>query len=416
MAKLNYKQRILNLIELDRTDSQIRNDIYKEYNIVVKLSDIQSKRKPAFKKQISAPIFKNSQANINIIKSILTEYVNVPLTKKDIGYKIYQKYDVNIGKIEIKNILWNDLRNEIKFDASNSTYQLKYISNDDEVKIEPTSMLDFLKNKISTIQRELYGKIEIVYLKPFVDEYLYDIENDIDDFDINDENHKGLLINLVDKNYSILKKYHTIIQNISDLISYKSELIDSLEGIIKTTDLDQFISIFKQIFEEDEEVIMINDKKLFNQTKDELEFLFEINELYLKKINSICYVNQNNYKQNQVNEILFDKDDFKKNDNNFNSTKISLEENFEILIDNVNFKVKYININKRSLFTFEYINCEYEIKINNNHQIFNKKYNKELIVKIILSLISAKSEFSSLESEELTYKFLIKLDSILQII
>jgi hypothetical protein len=280
MAKLNYKQRILNLIELDRTDSQIRNDIYKEYNIVVKLSDIQSKRKPAFKKQISAPIFKNSQANINIIKSILTEYVNVPLTKKDIGYKIYQKYDVNIGKIEIKNILWNDLRNEIKFDASNSTYQLKYISNDDEVKIEPTSMLDFLKNKISTIQRELYGKIEIVYLKPFVDEYLYDIENDIDNFDINDENHKGLLINLVDKNYSILKKYHTIIQNISDLISYKSELIDSLEGIIKTSELEQFTSIFKQIFEEDEEVIMINDKKLFNQTKDELEFLYESYERY----------------------------------------------------------------------------------------------------------------------------------------
>lgn len=125
MAKVSHKQRIIDLIELNKSDVEIKKTIYNEYNIVVKLSDIEAKRNTNYIIEFKENINQEIDDKIKLVKEILNDNYYNPLTKKEIVNKINSKYQVYLTQIEIKEILWTRLRNEIVYDKDEWTYRLK---------------------------------------------------------------------------------------------------------------------------------------------------------------------------------------------------------------------------------------------------------------------------------------------------
>ena len=277
MAKVSYKQRIISLIELNKTNAEIKKIIYEEYNIVVQLSDIELKRNSNYIVRFNEIEKTGKETTEKLIKNILIENLNYPLTKKEIIYKIFKKYKLNISRDEVKYILWGKLKNEIIYDKNDWTYSLKNkINNDFEDTVKQT-LIEYLKNNISEIIKELFGKIQFSQTVTFSEEFLYNEVNDIHDFDIQDKLCYDKLQKTVLENFSLLKKSYTIIQNITSLVFYKNDII---ENDINESDLYNFLNIFNELFDLDGENIKIKNKFLFNQTKDELEFLYEAYEKY----------------------------------------------------------------------------------------------------------------------------------------
>lgn len=134
MAKVSYKQRIIDLIELNKSDVEIKKTIYNEYNIVIKLSDIEAKRNTNYIIEFKENKNQEIDDKIILVKTILNDNYYNPLTKKEIVNKIYAKHHVFLTQIEIKEILWTRLRNEIVYDKDEWTYRLK--NKIDEINIQ----------------------------------------------------------------------------------------------------------------------------------------------------------------------------------------------------------------------------------------------------------------------------------------
>ena len=397
MAKVSHKQRIIDLIELNKSNVEIKKIIYNEYNIVVKLSDIEAKRNTNYIIEYKENKDQEIDSKLILVKEILNDYYYNPLTKKEIINKINSKYNVYLTQIEVKEILWSKLRNEIVYDKNEWTYRLKNKIKNEIDEIENPTLNQYLKNNISDIIKELYGKIQFSLTVNFSEEFLYNEVNDIHDFDFHNELCFEKLQKIVLQNYNLLKKMYNIIQNIPSIVSLKNEIIEN-DDDINETDLNYFTNTFNSLFEVDEEKIRIKNNFFFNQTKDELEFLFEAYEKYHKEI----------VLENELHTNYSDKVPPTKNTND-----ISFKNGDFFMIDNIKFTVLFINIPGRPLFSFRYVNCEYEIKINKSHKIFFEENKNELFIKVIISLIASKSEYSSLESNNLIYKFIDKLDLIL---
>jgi hypothetical protein len=279
MAKVSYKQRIISLIELNKTNAEIKKIIYEEYNIVVQLSDIELKRNSNYIVRFNEIEKTGKETTEKLIKNILIENLNYPLTKKEIIYKILKNYKLNISRDEVKDILWGKLKNEIIYDRNDWTYRLKNKIKNEINEIENPTLNQYLKNNISDIIKELYGKIQFSLTVNFSEEFLYNEVNDIHDFDFHNELCFEKLQKKVLKNYNLLKKMYNIIQNIPSIVSLKNEIIENDEDI-NETDLNYFTNTFNSLFEVDEEKIRIKNNFFFNQTKDELEFLYEAYQSY----------------------------------------------------------------------------------------------------------------------------------------
>lgn len=281
MAKVSYKQRIISLIELNKTNTEIKNTIYKEYNIVVQLSDIESKRNSTYIPRLNQVKEAGNESAEKIIKDILNENFNYPLTKKEIIFKINKKYTINISRDELKYLLWGKLKNEIIYDRNDWTYRLKNKLNEEIEDVENTTLIEYLKNNISDIIKQLFGKIQFCQTITFSEKFLYNEANEIYDFDINDKLCFENLQKNVVENLSLLKKTNTIIQNITGIVFYENDI---KEDDINESDLNNFFNIFHELFDLDGENIKIKNKILFNQTKDELEFLYEAYDCYFNKL------------------------------------------------------------------------------------------------------------------------------------
>jgi hypothetical protein len=279
MAKVSYKQRMISLIELNKSDAEIKNTIYKEYDIVVKLSDIEAKRNTNYILEFKENKKQEIDSKVILVKEILNDNYYNPLTKKEIVNKIYANHDVYLTPIEIKEILWTKLRNEIIYDKYEWTYRLKNKINNEFEEIENPTLIQYLKNNISEIIKELFGKIQFSQTVNFSEEFLYNGVNDILEFDIHNELSFEKLQKIVLENYNLLGKVFNIIQNINSVINYRNDIIENGNDIIES-DLNNFIDKFQTLFEVDEDIVMIKNKFLFNQTKDELEFLYEAYDKY----------------------------------------------------------------------------------------------------------------------------------------
>lgn len=279
MAKVSHKQRIIDLIELNKSDVEIKKTIYNEYNIVVKSSDIEAKRNTNY--ILDFKVIKNQDIDnkIKLVKEILNDNYLNPLTKKELVNEIREKHHINLNPIEIKEILWSKLRNEIIYDKDEWTYQLKNQIKSEFEEIENLTLIQYLKFNISEIIKELYGKIQFYQTVNFSEEFLYNEDKDIIEFDINNKLFYKKLEAVVLENYNLLKKMFKIIQNIPSIVSIKNEIIGN-DDDINENDINTFTNIFNSLFEVDEEKIRIKNNFLFNQTKDELEFLFEAYEKY----------------------------------------------------------------------------------------------------------------------------------------
>jgi hypothetical protein len=293
MAKVLHKQRIIDLIELNKSDVEIKKTIYNEYNIVVKLSDIEAKRNTNYIIEFKENKDQEIDSKLILVKEILNDYYYYPLTKKEIVNKINSKYNVYLTQIEVKEILWSKLRNEIVYDKNEWTYRLKNKIKNEIDEIENPTLNQYLKNNISNIIKELYGKIQFSQTVNFSEEFLYNEVNDIHDFDIHIELRFEKLQKIVLQNYNLLKKMYNIIQNIPSIVSLKNEVIEN-DDDINETDLNNFTNTFNSLFEVDEEKIRIKNNFFFNQTKDELEFLFEAYERYLNNLLSDNINNDSN--------------------------------------------------------------------------------------------------------------------------
>ena len=159
MAKVSHKQRIIDLIELNKTDVQIKKTIYNEYNIVVKLSDIEAKRNTNYIIEFKENKNQEIVDKIKLVKEILDDNYYNPLTKKEIVNKINAKYNVYLTQIEIKEVLWTRLRNEIVYDKDEWTYRLKTefytnTNNNNSNIDEYTSIIDGYTIIVKIVERE----------------------------------------------------------------------------------------------------------------------------------------------------------------------------------------------------------------------------------------------------------------------
>lgn len=384
MAKVSHKQRIIDLIELNKSDVEIKKTIYNEYNIVVKLSDIEAKRNTNYIIEFKENKNQEIDDKIKLVKEILNDNYYNPLTKKEIVNKIYTIHQVYLTQIEIKEILWTRLRNEIVYDKDEWTYRLKnkIINNFEE--LETPTLNQYLKNNISEIIEELYGKIQFTQIVNFSEEFLYNEVNDIHDFDVHNELCFEKLQKIVLQNYNLLKKMYNIIQNMPSIVSLKNEIIEN-DDEINETDLNNFTNTFNSLFEVDEEKISIKNNFFFNQTKDELEFLFEAYEKYY-----CSFGKTNEYKNNEI--LISSKDELKSSENiNEDSEKIhSLLIELNNPINSINLILdliknpKIINDNDKVYNYLELLLIESK-KIN---FILKNKKEKFLDINVILKIIS----------------------------
>jgi hypothetical protein len=378
MAKVSHKQRIIDLIELNKSDVEIKKTIYNEYNIVVKLTDIEAKRNTNYIIEFKENKDQEIDSKLILVKEILNDYYYNPLSKKEIVSKINSKYNVYLTPIEVKEILWSKLRNEIVYDKNEWTYRLKNKIKNEIDEIENPTLNQYLKNNISDIIKELYGKIQFSQTVNFSKEFLYNEVNDIHDFDVHNELYFEKLQKIVLRNYNLLKKMYNIIQNIPSIVSLKNEIIENDEDI-NETDLNNFTNTFDSLFEVDEEKIRIKNNFFFNQTKDELEFLFEAYEKYksviIKKTDSINQENSSSTKDYIIHNMNFD---------------------LEILIDNSNFKIYKKKEFFKPIFyyNFNLSNGDNEIIINLSHELYKPEY-EEFIIKIACSMYFTKSSMTS---------------------
>ena len=382
MAKVSYKQRMISLIELNKSDAEIKNTIYKEYNIVIKLSDIEAKKNTNYILEFKENEKQEIDSKLILVKEILNDNYYNPLTKKEIVNKINANQDVYLTPIEIKEILWTKLRNEIIYDKDEWTYRLKNKINNEFEEIENPTLIQYLKNNISEIIKELYGKIQFSQTVNFSEEFLYNGVNDILEFDIHNELSFEKLQKIVQENYNLLRKVFNIIQNISSVINYRNDIIENDDDIIES-DLNNFIDKFQTLFEVDEDIVMIKDKYLFNQTKDEIEFLYEAYEKYLGNLNKTKNVQNIEKSPLEKEEMLID---------NF---LIDTNEKINNLILELNNPINTINIilsaikNPKVINESEKVN-EYleklinetkkiEFLVNNNYAICNNNESKNYI-------------------------------------
>ncbi len=187
MAKVSHKQRIIDLIELNKSDVEIKKTIYNEYNIVVKLGDIEAKRNTNYIIEFKENKNQEIDDKIKLVKEILNANNYNPLTKKEIVNKIYAQHQVYLTQIEIKEILWTRLKNEIVYDKDEWTYKLKNknlqnngindLSNFDKLEKTNEKTVNFLfslDNPINSINLilDLLKNSKIIEDKIKVDDYL----------------------------------------------------------------------------------------------------------------------------------------------------------------------------------------------------------------------------------------------------
>ena len=133
MTEILYTDRIIQLIELNHNDSEILKIIYEEYNIYLSIDVVQKKRNSKnlsdFNQSNSQSLQKRTNLMLeyksDLIREMFEDIYYVPLTKKEIVNKIHAKYQLYLTQIEIREILWTRLRNEIVYDKDEWTYRLK---------------------------------------------------------------------------------------------------------------------------------------------------------------------------------------------------------------------------------------------------------------------------------------------------
>jgi hypothetical protein len=124
MPQLNYIKRILELIQMDKKDLEIKKIIFKEYNIPLTEKSINEKRGFKIRSKPNKKDTVSNAENLRLVKKVIEKH-NIDKTSKEIRALILQDYNLVIDKDEMKEILWTDLRKEITYDRKEYTYSLK---------------------------------------------------------------------------------------------------------------------------------------------------------------------------------------------------------------------------------------------------------------------------------------------------
>jgi hypothetical protein len=216
----------------------------------------------------------------------------------------------------------------------------------------------------------------------------------------------------------IIYNEYGIYYNVND-INYKRKRENTKKNIIDTkTELKFEVQLVRNV--------LLNNLDIPLKKNEIVQLIYE-NKGFLISSNEVKRILWNDLKK----EIIYNTTDWtyslRKNESvkSIDNEKVPLpliedlnkhnKVNLIVKLENINYKIIFIKIPERPLFSYKYTNCEYEIKINESHQIMLKEKNRELMLNVIISLIASKSEFSSLESEAMVYKFLNKFDAILNL-
>lgn len=149
MAKKSHLERLMELIELNKSDIEIKNIIYKEFGIYYTLNDINNRRNPVILKKTISNTKERLELKIKLVKNILFANSKIPLKKNEIIDLIYKNEGVFINPNEIKKILWGDLKKDIIYNSTDWTYKLR--------KNERVNFIEE-KNKTSLIERSLFNQ------------------------------------------------------------------------------------------------------------------------------------------------------------------------------------------------------------------------------------------------------------------
>ena len=160
MEQVSYKQRIISLIKLNKTDIEIKSIIKDEYKKVFKISDIQLIRNS--NQKITADENLDLKAKLNLINEFMKEEFihqnsNKPLTEKQQVDIIKIKNLIKLSKAQIKEFISNKLRDKnnnksdnlvVGFDVKNSNnpnLKWKILSNKN---LDKNMIINFIEKKI----------------------------------------------------------------------------------------------------------------------------------------------------------------------------------------------------------------------------------------------------------------------------
>jgi hypothetical protein len=215
----------------------------------------------------------------------LISYSNHPLRLKEIIKIIETKYNFKLFEGQIKNLIKTKLIDNGNFfyDEKSKTYSKdsNFIKNQNSTTLNSKennriTVLDFLKLEIHKIINNLYPSISFSESK-ILNSLIFKVENNIENFDIENENHKIDFIKIVETNFITIKKLYFFFFRITNKTTLINSILKGLddETTLTVNEVLVFSKIFSDLFNSSISQIQIIDQKKFNKLKDDIEFLYE---------------------------------------------------------------------------------------------------------------------------------------------
>ncbi len=421
-------------------------EFIRELKILLKY--IFNQNKPFTIKQLSKYrnnniIITEKTINLNSLLEIdIEEYIEL-IEEKDVNSSYVSKNHLGLKNLDekipeiiyfINNIQFDEVTNDILIESVQNNEKvilnnnnISFISNKEGVN----SLENYLRIEINKTIKKIYGDIKFSN-SSFLENILYKENDDILLFDNNNEENKSHYIKTVKANQLILKRYYAFLSRITiNFIEIDSILTQIDSDIIFTKDdINLFKKTFNEIINIDLVYLRIIDQHKYNETKDEIEFLYEAYDKLYTDITGNVFDTQSitiektllkeKIEEPEIAEPIEKSDDFDNaTDNKFQSELIKIKTNLEDNLKSLNSlinknicnnsnknELKRINdsifkiIRKKELFkplfyyNFNKISGENEIIINLSNEHYKLEY-EDFIINMACTLFYTKSTMTS---------------------
>jgi hypothetical protein len=219
---------------------------------------------------------------------IIDKKNNLNFTYKTKDYQRLKKLDEKIPEIIyfLNNISLNNFdENSINIQSISSkietidnlsdSHNISSATNQEHKETHP-SLHEILKLAIKNNIAELYGNVYLTHLY-CLENILYKKENNTFNVDISVSESKKLFTEYVESNLLIVKKLFNLITRITSNFTEINSVLkdDGDEFIYHKADIINLNELFTDILHIDLYYVRIIDQQKFNETKDEIEFLYE---------------------------------------------------------------------------------------------------------------------------------------------
>jgi hypothetical protein len=218
-----------------------------------------------------------------MIINVLNTYDKTPKSKEQIIKLVYEKYKVIIDKDIIRSLLLTNMNDVIKYHNKTSLYSLNDKTNNSNQILNTdrknkkncnTTLFSYINSNITKIIKDTQS-YSLKY-SLMLNKYLYEPNNEINDFDLNSTEHKNNLIKILNSNLEFINNIKSFFfyENISKKINLDT-LQNEIDCKLNKNEIQLLIKIYNDIFKIEDNLLIISNKNLFNEAKDEIEFMYE---------------------------------------------------------------------------------------------------------------------------------------------